>query len=149
MFVSPGLAAFRGRTIILGIRPEAMEDAALVSSPGPDSRLPVVVDLQEGMGSDVYLHFSVDAPPVLTEDTKELASDIDEKALEELHEQASERRTAFIARTSPETRSRVGERCEIFVDTRKLYFFDPASGASIYGDPEASASSDAAETVTV
>jgi multiple sugar transport system ATP-binding protein len=143
----PGLAAFRGRTVILGIRPESMEDAALVSSLSPASRFPIVVDLHEGMGSDVFLHFTVEAPPVLTEDTKELASDIDEKALEELKAQASERRTTFIARTSPETTARVGERREIFVDTRKLYFFDPASGQSIYGEREP-ASSGAAASVT-
>jgi len=143
----PALAAYRGRTVILGIRPEGMEDAALVPSASPDSRFPIVVDLQESMGSDVYLHFAVDAPPVYTEDTRELAADVDEKALEELKEQASERRTTFIARTSPETRARVGGRLEIFVDARKLYFFDPANGQSIYGDREP-ASSGAAASLT-
>jgi multiple sugar transport system ATP-binding protein len=88
------------------------------------------------MGSDVYLHFSVDAPPVLTDDTRDLASDIDDKAVEELKQSASERRTRFIARAGPETAARPGEHCEIFVDARKLYFFDPATGAAIYGDRE-------------
>ncbi len=105
----PGLAAFRGRTVILGIRPEGMEDAALVPSSEPDNRFPVVVDLREGMGSDVYLHFSLDAPPVVTEDTRELASDIDEKALAG-SEGAGER---AIARSSspgpsPETTAQIG-----------------------------------------
>ena len=99
------------------------------------------------MGSDVYLHFTVEAPPVYTEDTKELAADVDEKALEELHAQATERRSAFTARTSPETRARVGGAMEIWVDTRKLYFFDPESGESIYGEREP-ASSGAAASVT-
>jgi multiple sugar transport system ATP-binding protein len=130
----PALAAFRGRTLILGIRPEHMEDAALVPGSDPNSRLPVVVDLREGMGSDVYLHFSVDAPPVLTADTRELASDIDEKALEELKAQASERRSTWIARAGPETRAQVGSPIEMHVDTRKLYFFDPVDGTSVYGD---------------
>jgi multiple sugar transport system ATP-binding protein len=132
----PRLNEFRDRTVILGIRPENLDDAALVSSADPSSRFPVVVDLREGMGSDVYLHFSVDAPPVLTEDTRELASDIDAEALEELKQQASERRTNFVARASPETTARAGGRCEIFVDARKLYFFDPATGSAIYGDRE-------------
>ena len=86
------------------------------------------------MGSDVYLHFVLDAPPVFTEDTKELASDIDEKALEDLKEQASEKQVTFIARAGPETTAQTGQRREIVVDTRKLYFFDPATGASIVGD---------------
>jgi multiple sugar transport system ATP-binding protein len=143
----PGLAAFRDRAVILGIRPEDMDDAALVSSVDPESRFPVAVDLREGMGSDVYLHFTVDAPPVYTEDTRELASDIDAKALEDLQEQASEQKTTFITRASPETTARIGERIEIHVDNRKLYFFDPATGTSIYGDREI-ASSGAASTLT-
>jgi multiple sugar transport system ATP-binding protein len=130
----PALAAFRDRPVILGIRPEDMEDAALVQDPDPETRFPVLVDLREGMGSDVYLHFTVDAPPVFTEDTRELASDIDAKALEDLQALASERKTTFMTRASPETRAMVGERCEVHVDTRKLYFFDPATGESIYGD---------------
>jgi multiple sugar transport system ATP-binding protein len=130
----PALAAFRGRPVILGIRPEHIDDAALVPGSAATSRFPVVVDLREGMGAEVYLHFAIDAPAVFTEDTRELASDIDEKALQELKEQASERRSAWVARAGPETRAGVGATIEMHVDTRKLYFFDPASGESIYGD---------------
>jgi multiple sugar transport system ATP-binding protein len=141
----PDLAAFRGRTVILGIRPEDMEDAELVSDPDPEARFPIVVDLREGMGSDVYLHFTVEAPPVFTEDTRDLASDIDAKALEDLKAQASERKTTFITRAGPETTAKIGEQREIHVDIRKLYFFDPATGRSIYGD-RVTASTGAATT---
>jgi multiple sugar transport system ATP-binding protein len=140
----PGLSAFYDRPLILGMRPESMEDATLVASADPDSRFPITVDLREGMGSEVYLHFTLEAPPVVTEDTKALASDIDEEALEELKEQATESRSTFIARASPETGARVGERCEIFVDTRKLYFFDPVTGDSIHGGDPLASSMDAA-----
>ena len=136
----PALAGFVGRPLILGIRPEDMDDAALAPSSDPDSRFPVTIDLHEGMGSDVYLHYSVDAPPVVTDDTRDLASDIDAKALEDLETQASEHKTTFITRASPETSARVGERSEIWVDTRKLYFFDPATGESITGDRAVSTS---------
>jgi multiple sugar transport system ATP-binding protein len=132
----PGLAAYHDRMVILGIRPESMDDAALVPESETDSRIHVTVDLHEGMGSEVYLHFSLEVPPVVTEDTKELASDIDESAVEELTEQMGQGRASFIAKASPETRVRVGERCDIHVDTRKLYFFDPATGRSIFGDRE-------------
>jgi multiple sugar transport system ATP-binding protein len=145
----PGLAAFRGRSVILGIRPETTEDASLVSSPDPDSRFKVQVDLVEGMGSDVYLHYAVDAPPVITEDTKELASDIDAKALADLKESASERKTSFITRAGPETRARAGDQIEISVDTRKLYFFDPASGRSIGGGDRAESRSGPQHSLTV
>jgi hypothetical protein len=97
------------------------------------------------MGSDVPA-FTVDARRCTPRD-KELASDIDEKVLEELKEQASQRRTTFIARAGPETKAQAGGSQEIHVDTRKLYFFDPANGQSIYGD-RAVAPSSAASTLT-
>jgi multiple sugar transport system ATP-binding protein len=130
----PALAAFAGRTVILGMRPEGMDDAELVPGAPPDSRFPIVVDVREGMGSDVYLHFTVEAPPVVTEDTRELAADLDEQAVEDLQLQASQRRAVFIARADPETTAQVGQRREVYVDTRKLYFFDPATGDSIVGE---------------
>ncbi len=130
----PALRGSDGRKVILGIRPEHMEDSALAPRSSAVGQLPIVVDLREGMGSDVYLHFTIDAPPVFTDDTRELASDIDEKALEDLKEQASERRSTWVARVGPETTAQIGEKTELAIDTRKLYFFDPATGASIYGD---------------
>ena len=127
----PALAAYSGRRVILGIRPEATDDASLVAGPDPESRFTVEVGMVEGMGSDVYLHYTIEAPPVLTEDTRELASDIDANALADLTEQAGERKNTFITRAGPETRIRVGDRAEIHVDSRKLHFFDPATGRSI------------------
>ena len=135
----PELAAFDGRTVILGIRPEDMEDAALVPGSDPANRFPVVVGLREGMGSDVFLHFPIEAPPVVTEDTRELASDVGDKAVQELKQQAGERRAMFIARVGPESRASVGAACELHVDARKLYFFDPGTGRSIVGRREATA----------
>ena len=104
--------------MILGMRPEGMEDAALIPSSDPDSRFPVMVSLREGMGSDVFLHFALDAPPVFTEDTKELASDIDEKALEDLKAQAGETAVTFIARAGPETTAQTGPAPRVPSSTR-------------------------------
>jgi multiple sugar transport system ATP-binding protein len=132
----PRLDAFVDRRVILGIRPEHLEDAAVVGGTPTENRFPIVVDLREEMGSEIYLHFTVDAPPVLTEDTRELASDQGSEVLEELEEQVTERKTPFVARVAPESTIAVGDRVEIAVDTRKLYFFDPATGNSIYGDGE-------------
>ena len=143
----PRLVEFDRRPVILGIRPEDMDDAALVPSSTSESTIPVSVDLREGMGSDVYLHFTVDAPPVFTEDTRDLAADVDAKALQDLKDQASEQKTTFITRAGPETTAQVGDRMEIHVDTRKLYFFDPATGEAIHGD-RAGARGDAAGALT-
>ena len=130
----PGLARFVNEKIVVGIRPEDMEDAALVSGAPPDSRFPAVVELREELGAEVFLRFDVAAPAALTEDTRDLASDRGTEVLEELEEKASERRSSFVARVGSETTARPGETREVFVDTRKLYFFDPNTGAAIQSD---------------
>ena len=74
-------------------------------------------------------------PPsgVIAEETREFASDIDEKTLQDLQARESERRSARVtARTAPETIARAGASVELSVDTKRLYFFDPASGTSIH-----------------
>jgi multiple sugar transport system ATP-binding protein len=130
----PALAGFLGRGVLLGIRPEDLEDAALARGAPPDSRFPATIDLREEMGSEVFIHFVVDASPVHTEDIKELAVDRGSEVLQELEEQVSKRRTPFVARVNPETSAEVGETREFFVDTRKLYFFDPQTGDAIHRD---------------
>ena len=121
-----GLAAYEGRKIALGIRPEDLEDAELSEAPA-DTRLPVTVDLREDMGAEIFLHFSVDAPLVATKDVKEAVETDDGVALEP---QAASG-TPFIARVGRESRAREGDRMEIAVDTRMLHFFDLDTGAAI------------------
>jgi multiple sugar transport system ATP-binding protein len=128
----PGLKRFDGREVVLGIRPEDLEDAALVSEVPEDRRFKAVVDLRESLGSEALVHFGVDSPTVLTEDTKELASDTDAVAVSEIEAEHRERRTMFIARMHSRTRAQEGEPIEVAVDTRAVHFFDPATGHGIY-----------------
>jgi multiple sugar transport system ATP-binding protein len=92
-------------------------------------------DLVEAMGSDVLVHFGVDAAQVVTEDTKELARDAGTDVLGVVESS----RTDMVARFSPRTGVRVGDRVEAHVDTGRLHFFDLESGASIWGSPQAGA----------
>jgi multiple sugar transport system ATP-binding protein len=127
----PALAAYEGRRVILGVRPEDMEDAALEPGAPEDRRMKIVVDLREDMGSEVLVHFSLDAPRVLTEDTKELAADRGE-AIEEL-EQLTDR-APWIARFDADTTAAEGDALEVLVDTRSMQFFDPETSQAIWGD---------------
>ena len=120
--------------MIDGIRPETIDDAELARDAPDDRCFSAVVDLRETVGSEVFAHFTVAAPPVLTEDAKELAVDQGTEMLQKLEEDASEERTTFVARLHARTRARDGESIRLFVDTRSLHFFDPETGNGIYGD---------------
>jgi multiple sugar transport system ATP-binding protein len=126
----PALRGYTGRPVILGIRPEDMEDASLRPGSPEDQRLKTAVELREDMGSEVFVHFMVDCPPVVTEDTKELAADrgLDIEELETIDAD----RSAFVARFDANTSAEVEDNVEVLVDTRALYFFDPDTGASVY-----------------
>ena len=129
----PALRAFEGGRVILGIRPENMEDASIVSDASSDRRLTVQVTLREALGSEILIHFPVDAPPVLTDDTRELFRDTG--ALDDLEGRAEAGASTFVARLDP--RSGVAERegLELYVDTARFHFFDPRTGAGIYEEP--------------
>ncbi len=133
----PALAAYDGRKIVLGIRPEEMEDAACAGESPDDRRLRATVDLVEQMGSEAYVHFSLKAPPVLTDDTRELASDVGlDDQLERRGEQAT---TAMVARVSPRTRAAKGDSIDLVVDTSRLHFFDIDSSLAVWDDPDQTA----------
>jgi multiple sugar transport system ATP-binding protein len=128
----PALRRFEGRTVVIGIRPENMEDARIENAAPSERRFRTIVDLREALGSEVLVHFTVPVPPVLTEDTKELARDLG------VHDAGRPRRgseaTTFVARLDPRTAAREREPVELVVDTTRLHFFDPATGLGIEGD---------------
>jgi multiple sugar transport system ATP-binding protein len=129
-----GLKAYEGRTVVLGIRPEDLEDAALASDTPPDRRLHGEVVLREALGSEIMVHFTVEAQPALTEDVRELAQDVgDERALQE-HDQGAPSKTTMVGRFGARSRVAQGETAEVAVDTRALHFFDPETGLGIYDD---------------
>ncbi len=121
----PGLPALRGqagRRVALGIRPED------VSSSGAGAPLDVVVDIKEDMGAEVYLHFAVDAPPVTSDELREIVGD---EALEAADEQTHHHGSPFVARVERGTAAREGERARLSVDTSRLHFFDLESGETL------------------
>ena len=86
----------------------------------------------EALGSELLVHLDVEAEPVLTDEVREVAGDVDAAALERLESEALERRTVLIARLETQARPSVDEPIEVGVDTRRLHFFDLDSGLAIY-----------------
>ena len=108
----------------LGIRPEDIEDV-----PGPDAaRLDVTVDIREDMGSEVFLHFAVDAPPIKAEELRELVGD---EAVEAADAQTHHHGSPFIAKVARGTAAREGEPATLTVNTQLLHAFDLESGTAI------------------
>jgi multiple sugar transport system ATP-binding protein len=122
----PGLTRYDGKKVILGIRPEDLEDSALATEIPAERHLKGDVVLREALGAEVMVHFTIDARPALTEDIRELARDVGEEVEE------GENTATLVGRFAPRTRVRVGETAEVAVDTRALHFFDPESGEGIY-----------------
>ncbi|WP_419840467.1 ABC transporter ATP-binding protein [Candidatus Poriferisodalis sp.] len=112
---NPALRAYDGADIVVGIRPEAFEDAAVVSDNG-QSRLRAVVSLSEALGSDLLLHFPLDAPSVEAGDPDALEG-IDDRMV--------------IARVHPRSAARPGSTVELSVDVDGLHFFDPQTEAAV------------------
>jgi multiple sugar transport system ATP-binding protein len=127
----PALRRFEGRRIILGIRPEDLEDAALERDVPQDRRLAADVDIREDMGSEVFVHFGIGARAVRGEDVK---AAVGEDAIEARQVAAETAGGLFVARVNRATRAAEGRRIELAVDTDRLHFFDPATGAGIYDD---------------
>jgi multiple sugar transport system ATP-binding protein len=126
----PALAGFAGRPVVLGIRPEDLQDAALAPDAPAGRRLRGETELTEALGSEIMVHFAVKAQHAVTEDVRELAQDVgDERAVGQL---ADADTATLVGRFAPRSRARAGEALEVAVDARSLHFFDPETGLGIY-----------------
>ena len=121
-----------GRTLIVGVRPEKLEDAALVPEEAADRRLSAYVRLRESLGSEVMVHFQVEAAPAVSEELDELTEGADESVLmSALDQERRVRRTSFVGRFSIATTVEEGTTHDIAIGPGALRFFDPDTGAGL------------------
>jgi multiple sugar transport system ATP-binding protein len=130
----PALEQYVGRSVVLGIRPEDLEDASLATDTPGDRRLRGEVVLREALGSEVMVHFKIDANQALTDDVKELKEDVGAPDELDVHGSGA----TLVGRFGARTRVKTGEATEVAVDTRSLHFFDPETGMGIYDGKGAS-----------
>ncbi|HEX6664868.1 MAG TPA: sn-glycerol-3-phosphate ABC transporter ATP-binding protein UgpC [Gaiellaceae bacterium] len=127
----PALTRFEGKRLILGIRPEDIEDAELAGGAAEGAKLSSVVDIREDMGSEVFAHFDIGGRPVRGEDVK---AAVGEDAVEVAAATTESKGNVWVARLDRETRAAEARPIDLMVDTTRLHFFDPETGNAIYDD---------------
>lgn len=127
----PALAGYVDRQLVVGVRPEDLDDAGLAGAE-EGATLTGEVELVEPLGSDLLAHITLDVPQVReTEGIDELSQDAGGDTV-------PAERTKVIARFNPRSTARIGDSALLKVDTESLHFFDGASGASIWTETHAS-----------
>jgi multiple sugar transport system ATP-binding protein len=106
--------------VVLGIRPEAFDDAAFGQIHLP--RIEATVDVLEELGADSHVFFHVAAPRVTIE-MRDATND-DATIL-------AEHDSLFTARVDPATNAQAGRSLELAVDPAKFHFFDVGTGESL------------------
>jgi multiple sugar transport system ATP-binding protein len=121
----PALRAYDGRRIVVGIRPESLQDASFVGEAPADRLIKAVITLREAMGPEAHLHLTV---PGSEEGNASSVRDDEGVSVEDASDMAE---TTVVARVDARTPAREGDPVELVVDTAALYFFDPETGARI------------------
>jgi multiple sugar transport system ATP-binding protein len=139
---APALAPFRGKPVIVGIRPEHLSHAAGASAPAADGQgiLKGDVDIVEALGSEKLVHFRIDAQRVQTADAIAVQTGGAEADALGEGELGSSSLNASVARVEPGSAIRPGDRASFLVDTEHLQLFDPESSAAITLEPAAAPS---------
>jgi multiple sugar transport system ATP-binding protein len=106
--------------IIVGMRPEAMDDATLKPGHPRDMCIDAPVFLTESLGSDCNVHFGLDAVP---------AKVVDPDALERIA--TADTSGVAIARFNARSDVRSGALASIAIECDRLHFFDIQRGEAI------------------
>jgi multiple sugar transport system ATP-binding protein len=116
----PGLPNYDGKRVIVGIRPEDFEDAAIEDETPENRRIKGHVKLVEALGSELMVHFVLDAKTVNSGDPDAPEQEIGEGI------------SNAVARFRPHSRVRADETIEIAVSTTNLHFFDAETRERIH-----------------
>ena len=127
-----GLMERPDREVVVGIRPEDIEDAEIATYGEHGATLDATVALAEPMGAELIVHFPLSAQAA--QDSAAVAalatldSDTDALSLVGSGEAGQGR---FTARLSPRSRARTGQPLRFAIDLERLHFFDASTGNAI------------------
>jgi multiple sugar transport system ATP-binding protein len=123
------VSSYRGRRVLVGVRPEHLTDLALDPEDRGGAVLSAEVRLVEALGSELMVHFRIDATRVHTDDTVAASED------QELEASSPEAEVSSfadgVARIDSRSQVRVGETSRFGVMTDRLHFFDPDTRVAI------------------
>ena len=115
-----------GRQVIVGIRPEDIEDASLVqdADQAKGVKFRATIDVVESMGSDVFIYFTQESG--LTAKTDQLADLAADSGAAELGSAET-----VTARLDPDTQIKEGDAAELWADVSSMHIFDPDNGENL------------------
>jgi multiple sugar transport system ATP-binding protein len=113
--------------VIVGLRPEDFEDAALVGERSRGITFKAKIDVLESMGSEFYAYFVVESEKVTSRELEELASDAGSADLPQ------QEGNQLVARLDAASGVRLGQEAELWFNCEHLHLFDPESGRSLLG----------------
>src|SRR5258705_1482317 len=118
----------KANNVIVGIRPEHLEDASLIDTYARIRALTfeVEVNFVESLGADKYVHFKTEGGGAHSAQLAELAAD------------SGVGENEFVARVSTESTVTQGQTMELAFDTSKITTFDADTGANLTIAPRGS-----------
>ncbi|HYZ80336.1 MAG TPA: ATP-binding cassette domain-containing protein, partial [Solirubrobacteraceae bacterium] len=131
------------RGVIVGMRPEDFEDAAIVGDRGQGITFTARIDVLESMGSEYYAYFVVESERVASRELEELASDA---GAADLPQQEGSQITA---RLDAASQIRQGQEAELWFNTEHIHLFDPESGQTLLGSDGARSTGAARDAAAV
>jgi multiple sugar transport system ATP-binding protein len=135
------IGPYRGKELVVGIRPEDLSDASLSGQEGPGARLRGDVDLVEALGAEKLVHFRIDASRLVASDARLSTEEDLELSEGEIGAAAS---ATGVARVPPTSDIAAGESATFAVAIDRLHLFDPDSGVSVDGGEETRPADEAA-----
>ena len=115
------------RDVIVGIRPEHFEDAAVAGEAIKGLRFRAKVDVVESMGSELYVYFDLATEQAESQQLEELARDAQLEDLPKHGESA----TTVVARLDAVSKAAAGAEIDLVLESEEIKLFDPKDGTSL------------------
>jgi multiple sugar transport system ATP-binding protein len=129
--------AFTGKDVILGIRPEHLEDAeteaaeAIGGSEGPNT-MDVEPQVIESMGSEKYLYFEVPREVAAHLESLDEMTDDETSEGEDGGGSADDSGDLMVARVAAESTAKEGQMRRVVIDGSQVQLFDPETEKAIF-----------------